>query len=370
MQILNQTPTKAEFTMGMDKAAREYLSLVVKGTFVFPDGPHDPPRPAEDLRPLVMADEYAGAPGFSAPLWESDFAFRKTRCDVVLQGAAHAPGGRPADRVRVGVMVGGWSKQFDVVGQRQWQTLGPAVTATRPYPFTRQPFSYDTAFGGPDRSLTGNPGPPVYAANPVGLGFASATGHGEITGLALPNTEDPRDPVVSPFGAYRPMALGPVGRGWPDRRRFAGTYDEAWTKEVFPFLPADFDERYYQMAPADQQTDFPRPGTPVVLMNLTPRGREEFRLPDTALPIRVHRGSEVAFDAAVLPDTLIVDTEARVFMLVWRIWVPTRRIVTEFTEAWIGPPTPAMLRAREAGRSILSVTATAGPGEDEEEAAP
>lgn len=364
MQILNQTRYKAEFTMGMDKAGREYLSLVVKGTFGFPDTAQDPPQPAEEQRPLVMADEYTGAPGYSAPLWESDFAFRKTRCDVVLQGAAHAPGGRPAERVRVGLMVGGWSKQFDVVGQRQWQALGPAVTATRPYPFTRQPFSYDTAFGGPDRSLRGDPHPPVHAPNPVGLGFASATGHGDITGLALPNTEDPRDPVTSPFGSYPPMSLGPVGRGWPERRRHAGTYDDAWKDNVFPFLPADFDERYFQMAPADQQTDFPRPGTPVVLMNLTPRGREEFRLPDTVLPIRVHRGREVAFDAPVLPDTLIFDAEARLFMLVWRIWVPMRRIITEFTEAWVGPPTPAMLRARDMGRTYIRATATTGPVED------
>lgn len=364
MQILNQTPWLAEFTMGMDTSAREYLSLVVKGTFAFPGDAQDPPRPAEAQRPLVMADEYTGAPGFSAPLWETDFAFRKGRSDVILQGAAHAPESRPAERVRVGVAVGGWSKQFDVVGQRQWQTLGPAITATRPYPFTRQPFSYDTAFGGPDRSLKCDPRPPVYAPNPVGLGFASATGHGEITGLPLPNTEDPADPVASPFGRYRPMALGPIGRAWPERRRYAGTYDEAWKANVFPFLPADFDERYYQTAPADQQIDPPRSGTPVVLLNLTPRGREAFRLPDTLLPLRVYRGREACLDAAVLPDTLILDPEVREFMLVWRIWVPIRRIISEFTEAWIGPPTPPMLRAREFGRSFLRVTAATSTLED------
>ena len=357
MRVLNQTPFVHQFTMGMDKAGREFLSFVVKGTFAFPERASDPPMPAAGQRPLVMADEYTGAPGFSAPLWESDFAFRKARCDVVLQGAAHAPGGRPAERVRVGIKVGGWSKQFDVVGQREWRVLGPAITATRPYPFTRQPFSYDTAFGGPDQSDPDDRAPAVYLPNPVGLGFSTVGGQSHLSGRPLPNTEAVDEPVTSPYGRYRPMALGPIGRGWPERLRHAGTYDENWQKNVFPFLPADFDERYFQMAPGDQQTGLPAPGTEVVLVNLTPRGREAFRLPDTRLPITGWRGRETCFDAPALPDTLIFDTEARLFMLVWRIWVPMRKIITEFTEAWIGPPTRAMLRARATGKTYVRTLA-------------
>ncbi len=34
----------------------------------------------------------------------------------------------------------------------------------------------------------------------------------------LENTEDPRDPVLLPWGAYAPMGLGPVARGWQPRR--------------------------------------------------------------------------------------------------------------------------------------------------------
>ena len=365
MQIFNQTPYVREFTMGMDKTGRDYLSLVVKGTFGFPQSPSEPPLPSATQRPLVMADEATGKPGFSATLWESDFAFRKKRCDVVLQGAAYAPDGRPAERVRVGLKVGGWSKQFDVVGGREWRVVGPAIMATRPYPFTRQEFSYDTAFGGPDRSDPDDAAPAVYAANPVGLGFGTLRNQSRLTGSALPNTEMPRETVTSPYGQYRAMAFGPIGRGWPERLRFAGTYDENWQKNVFPFLPVDFDERYYQMAPEDQQMDFPQTGTPVILGNLTPRGREEFRLPETGLPIRVFRGREVCFDRTVLPDTLIFDSEAREFMLVWRIWVPMRRIITEFSEAWIGAPTKAMLRARAEGRGYIRDVATNADAEED-----
>ncbi|MBU3031496.1 DUF2169 family type VI secretion system accessory protein [Paracoccus marinaquae] len=353
MRVLNQTRFVHQFTMGMDKSGREYLSFVVKGTFAFPDSPSERPRPAPAQRPLVMADEYFGEPGFSAPLWESDFAFRKSRCDVVLQGAAYAPGGKPAERVRVGLKVGQWSKQFDVVGPREWRVIGPAITATRPYPFARQVFSYGTAFGGPDRTDPEDKAPPAYARNPVGMGFAGVRSQSRLSGQPLPNTEKVDQPVTSPYGDYRPMALGPIGRGWPERIRYGGTYDRNWIDNVFPFLPADFDDRYFQMAPEDQQIDFPEGGTPVTLVNLTHTGREAFRLPDTALPIRIFRGRDICFDAAPRPDTLIFDPEARVFMMVWRVWVPMQRIITEFTEGWLGAPTPAMKRAFATGKRYI-----------------
>ena len=66
MQIYNQTGFPHEFTMAMDKAGHEYILLVVKGTFDFPDAPGGPVRTSETQVPLVMADEYTGAPGFSA----------------------------------------------------------------------------------------------------------------------------------------------------------------------------------------------------------------------------------------------------------------------------------------------------------------
>jgi hypothetical protein len=360
MQIYNQTRYLAQQTMGMDKTGREFLSLVVKGTFTFPDRPGEVAEVAEDQRPFVMADEYEGAPGFSATLWETDFAFRKARCDVILQGAAYAPGGRPAERVRVGVKVGAWSKQLDVVGQREWRVVGPTVVATRPFPFTRQPFSYGTAFGGVDRTDPEDKLPPVYAPNPVGTGWADPRNHALLSGLPLPNTEAVGEEVTSPYGSYRPMAFGPIGRGWPERLRYAGTYDENWKQNIFPFLPPDFDERYYQTAPADQQIDFPQPGTDVTLVNLTPRGREAFRLPETRLPIMIWRGREICFDGSPLPDTLLLDPGARAAMLVWRIEVRMKRIITEFTEAWVGPPTAAMLRARAEGRGYIRDFAVGG----------
>ena len=83
------------------------------------------------------------------------------------------------------------------------------------------------------------------------------------------------------------MALGPLSRGWPQRARFAGTYDDEWLADVFPFLPKDFDERYYQAAPEDQQVPVPEGPMEVVLSGFTSDGTRQFVLPHFEAPVHV-----------------------------------------------------------------------------------
>lgn len=366
MQIWNQTGFPTEFTMGMDKEGREYIAIVVKGTFDFPEAPGAPVQKSSVQTPLVMADTYTGAPGFSATLWETDFAFRKPRCDVIANGCAYAPGGRPVDRVSVGIKVGNWSKVFDVLGHREWRARGPLFVATSAQSFLRQPFSYDTAWGGTDRLDPEDKLPASYPLNPVGRGWARPKNQHLVPGLPLPNTQAIGEEIRSPFGDYRPMSFGPYGRGWPGRIEFGGTYDQNWIDNIFPFLPPDFDERYFQMSPPDQQIEHPKGGEDVVLVNLTPAGRESFRLPATSLPITLFKGREKVFESALAPDTVLFDPENRRFSLVWRMSQRIHRTILDFSECWVGPPTQSMLRARATGRTY--VRASSAPAAQEEEA--
>jgi hypothetical protein len=354
MQVWNQTGFPHEFTMGMDKAAHEYVVVVVKGTFDFPESQGGPVRQSADQVPLVMADTHTGEPSFSATLWETDFAFRKPRCDVIASScAAYAAGGRPAERVSVGIKLGGWSKVFEVVGHREWRSRGPVFMATAPQPFLRQPFSYDTAWGGTDRLDPDDRSPASYPINPVGTGWARVRNQHLIPGLRLPNTQAAGEEVRSPFGDYRPMSFGPVGRGWPGRIEHGGTYDQNWIDNIFPFLPPDFDERYFQMAPPDQQIAPPKGGEEVMLVNLTPRGRESFRMPDAKLSVTLFKEREIAFQQDLLPDTVLFDPEKGRFSLVWRLAHRVERSLLDFEECWVGPPTESMLRARASGRDYI-----------------
>lgn len=363
MQVFNRPGFQHQHTIGLDVAGREFFSFVIKGTYAFPDRSGAAPVPVSvtDQTPLVYADELTGKPGFSATKWETDFAFRKPRCDIVLQGAAYSPGGRKVPRVQVGLRVGAWQKLFHVVGHREWRVVGPQVLATDPYPFTRQPFGYDTAFGGIDTLNPDDPKPPAYLGNPHGRGFASFRNQSKLSGQPLPNTEEVGAPVASPYEDYAPMAFGPVWRGRADRIRHGGTYDQAWEENVFPFLPADFDERYYQQTGEDQQIDKPQRAADVVILNLTPGGREAFRLPDPALPLQLYRDWECAYQGILYPDTLLFDTEARRLSMVWRVDVPMRRLITEFTEGWIGRPRPGQLRAKKIGKPYRDLTAGRRP---------
>lgn len=353
MQVYNRTPFLWFPTMGMDVAGREYLSFVIKGSFAFPDHPNDEPKPLAAQLPFVTADTFTGEPGFSATLWETDFAFRKPKCDVVVQGAAYAPGGKPATQVQVGLRVGQWSKSFNVIGHREWVVVGPSISATRPHPFTRQVFNYDTAFGGVDRSNPDDPKPPAYADNPSGRGYASPKNQSRISGMPLPNTEELGTPITSPYENYRPMALGPLTRSVARRLKYGGTYDKNWEDNIFPFLPPDFDERYYQQVGEDQQIAPPAPHTEIVLLNLTPNGREGFRLPDTRLPLRIFRGRDTAFNETLLPDSVLIDPEERRFSLTWRAEVPIARHLTEFSQAWLGAPTRGLLHAHARGKRYV-----------------
>ena len=252
MELLNATKMQAGYTMGMAPDGRESLVVVVKGTFPFPEKGSQELVLADEHVPLVMADTFAGEPGFSAPVYESEFAPRKPKCDVLLNGSGYAPGGKPVKQVTVSLQVGSWSKSFTVVGNRTWQKGWGGVNATRPEPFTVMPISYGNAFGGTDTSHENPEKHKFVLTNPVGRGFHHQLSAKLIDGKPLPNTEETNRPVNKPGGNYRPMAFGPIGRNWDPRYKFAGTYDQAWIDNICPFLPPDFQEAYYQAAPMDQ----------------------------------------------------------------------------------------------------------------------
>ena len=157
-----------------------------------------------------MADVFTGEPGFSAPLYESDFAPHKPKCDVLLNGSAYAPEGRPAERVTGSLRVGSLRKSFDVVGKRAWKHGLLGASATLPEPFIVMPISYNNAFGGVDPSHDDPARHQVYVPNHFGQGFHDRPTHPSIDGKPLPNTEEKGRPVTDPRGRYRPMAFGPI----------------------------------------------------------------------------------------------------------------------------------------------------------------
>jgi hypothetical protein len=376
MELLNATKMQAGYTLGMKPDGREVLVVVVKGTFAIP-GNGEVATLTDTQEPLLMADTFSGEPGLSAPVYESDFAPHKPKCDVLLNGSCYAPRGTPASKVTVSLRVGSFSKSFSVVGDRVWKKRLFFVTRTKPVPFTVMPISYDRAFGGEDRSHKKVTECKTIPANPVGIGFHHRLKGRLVNGKPLPNTEELRRPVKHPrvlcspppktiletFAArllylvgyyrksYRPMAFGPIGRNWEPRPALAGTYDQSWIDHVFPFLPADFNDAYYQAVPPDQQTDYLRGGEEVTLGNLTPSGETHFRLPTIDMPVVFFpRDGEKQETRAVI-DTLTLEPDLGRFMLVWRSSFPLKRNIFDVVQVVAGVMPKGWYRARELGKT-------------------
>ena len=351
MNLLNATKFQAAYTMGVDKHGRESVVVVVKGTFAIPDQPGEEAVLAPEQQPLLFADEYTGEPGFSAPLRETDFSPIKHRCDVLLTGSAYAPG-RPVTRLRVGLKVGPLVKSFDVVGDRRWEVDAfLRFRPGKPEPFEVMPISYDNAFGGRDEFSPDPAKHSAYMANPVGRGWHRKLDQDLVIGTPLPNTEESDRPVEQPDGDYRPMAFGPVGRGWFPRLRYAGTYDDTWLEEHFPFLPPDFDEAYFQAAPRDQQIPFLQGGEEVVLWHLTLREKVHFRLPTVQMPVVFFRKRGEKTEKQARCDTLHLEPDRGILTLTWRATELIRRDIFEFTEILVGEMPRAWWRARETGKT-------------------
>ncbi len=350
MQLHNATPYVAAFAPGLDPDGRERVVVVIKGTFAIPARGGVAVEAAEQA-PLVFADTFTGEPGLSSVLYEYDFAPTKPRCDVLLVGSAHSADGRPTRKVAVGLRVGTLKKGFEVLGNRYWKIGGMGdLTPTDPEPFLSLPLSYDIAFGGTE--LAPNTQQPVsaYADNPVGCGHLPKSGSADVFGKRVPNTQEVGKPVTSPRGSYRPMSLGPIGRNFVERTRYAGTYDEKWLAEVCPFLPPDFDPRYYQAAPADQQLPYLRGGEAVQLSNLTPKPLPQFQLPTVAMPVEYTADKAEPVTQEANLDTLILEPDRGRFQLVWRTSFALRKNIREAKELVIGRMSPTFYRARAAGK--------------------
>jgi hypothetical protein len=341
MELINATRMLAGYTMGLDKQAREHLVVVIKGTFRIPQAgePIDRVALADEQQALVMADTFTGEPGLSAPVHEADYAPHKPQCDVLLHGSAYAPGGRPTTRLEAGIQIGPWSKRLAVVGPRHWDCGAATLRATPAQPFVKQTISYDVAFGGSDLRHEDPAKHAAFMANPVGRGFHEHLKAEWVDGQPLPSTEEPGRSVSDTDGNYKPMAFGPVGRGWQPRSALAGTYDDEWLDKHFPFLPPDFDERYHQAAPTDQQLPlafFKQGAREVMLTNLTPEGVCRFLLPHLVAPVHVFpkRGEREDYTASL--DTIVIEPDQQRFTLTWRVARPLRRNMFEIAQVLVG----------------------------------
>lgn len=331
LQLTNRTPLPGSLIVLPDRHGIDTVYMVAKGTFTL--GPA--PRLAEAQAPVALLDEYHGEPAASSVRVPSDVSLEKPGTDVVLVGSACAPGDRPTWQMDVSLTVGPAAGTVRVFGDRAWDAGATGASIAWVSPFVRMPLVWERAFGGADETPKG---PVTEQRNPVGRGFRAPDGAKPLAGLPLPNVEDPSDLISSWKSAPRPAGFAPVAPNWLPRRAFAGTYDEAWQKSRAPYLPADFDPRFLQIAPPGLTTpSHLRGGEPVDVRGVTPAGELRFQLPALRIEAIYRFDDKVETRPAAL-DTIIIEPDANRLMMVWRAALPCDKRALKVREVEVSLP--------------------------------
>ncbi len=281
-KLKNKTPFNADYCFYRDDVdGGEVWIIGVKATFdIKGDNPGELSISDEQVN-VFLSPEYRGDENRSSLLYDSDLVLRKDYVDIIVNGHAHAVG-QPVTNSMVCVEVGKWSKTLNVFGERYWIRELGVIYKTDPQKFDKIPIIYENAYGGlsefeqPDKN--GNPTPLFDIRNPVGRGFRKK--RKELIRCRLPNFEYPDCKTTTGKSKRNRVAcFGAIPAHWSPRINFAGTYDDDFLTSKSLGRPGDFDSRYYNSAPVDQQLKNIEDGIGVRLTNLTPNGKLIFYLP-------------------------------------------------------------------------------------------
>jgi hypothetical protein len=310
-EIRNQTPFAAGYAFVRDRDGAEVWIVAVKATFLI--DPNGATREAVAQEPVHQAPVFRGDPKNSSLMYDSDFYLNKPTTDVLLNGHAYAPNGRPVKQLDATMKVADIAKTLRVHGDRRFRQGLPGLIASEPEPFVKIPLVYERAYGGADPKTASADRPKFEPRNPAGVGFAPAPDQ------LAPNIEEAKGPLGGLFRGGAPAGFGPIASHWQPRVKHGGTYDEAWQKERLPLVPNDFDDRFYLSAPEDQQPkSHLKGGEPVELINLTTKGTLKFTLPRVAL------GFETVFSTGERErhrgdlHTVILEPDVPRVLMVWQ----------------------------------------------------
>lgn len=330
----------------------EFHVIVLRATHkVLPDGMlHAAPESSQ----LVLTD---------GPRQESDIAPFKPKCDVIVNGQAAAPEGKPAGRFEIGLTVRREeevliNKRLVVTGPRSWEKRAIPFTGwrlTKPEPIATLPLSYEYAYGGECKTEKKHT---CFEGNLIGRGFAEKwyLNEKKIRRVPAPQFETLANPVHEFGQSYAVAGLGVTGKAWLPRRKLAGTMDEAFIKSRKP-LPDDFDFAFWNAAPADQQIPWLSGGETIELLNIPITGAPgvtRFMLPEQSLCAQIVYESEemVTMDFSI--DTVIIDADQGTVTLLYRLRLPLEPSIEKVEARFLTEEGKA--RLMEHSREVTEIT--------------
>ncbi len=323
LQLKNKTPFAAQLALFPNQQGIDTLYIIVKATFNI----GRKWTLADEQKQPTGADEYWGDdPATSSIKYASDLHIGKPATDIVMLGHAWAPEGMPVNQLDVALSVGHVGKHIRIFGDRQWDD----GYISSPLPFETMPLLYERAFGGLHKAegkmIAGE------VRNPIGRGFAGKRRVKEMNGLPLPNLEDPRQLMKNVGDVVNPAGFGFLSPNWQPRLSFAGTYDEQWLVTRAPYLPDDFDLRFFSMAHPDLvYPGYLSGGEPVQISGVNPNGVLRFNLPELQLRAGVFVGSRTEQPVFNL-ETVLIEPDEMLLGLTWKACLPCDKEVLKIHE--------------------------------------
>lgn len=311
-----------------DRFGNDVLLLVAKVAYaVSPEGVVQ-----LEYRPVRWSDVADDGGGIKFP---AELVVEKPGTDLGLVGTAHPGTLKPSDRFLAWISMGPLRKVVHVIGARKYGVSqgrgnpGPAA------PVGPTPLRYDLCFGGtePARDQQSFATPEPW--NPIGRGFA--TDHQLLDGQPAPQLEP-----VTEIGAVPPAhgCFAPLPAHWEPRRSRIGTRDAAWLRSRAPTPPLDTDELVGCWAVPELHSSTPLVGDEVVEVGgVLPEGVWRFSLPKyqltfgTATQDGWHRWKSHL-------DSVLIDADARVVELTWRVALPLPRPWERLARVRIWSDTP------------------------------
>ena len=300
---------------------------------------------AEEDRPVIPGDVPWGNPMNSTVRFESDFVPYKPATDVVINGKAYAPEGKPTTTCTVAIKIADCRKDVRIIGDRKTQfTKNQPPTFSNPAPFSTMELRYERAYGGIDVYSDKRTSYP-YPRNPMGQGFVVENTKEGIDNLELPNLEDPNDLLtpdrllVSEYSRWQdqpmPAGLGWFPKYWRPRAELAGIMpadrpvEQELRKAYSAFLPAaqrplymkngirDMDFRFFNGASPGLVMPYLRGNEGISTANLAAEGIVSFSLPGDRPEIGLDIGEGVKQTKVVI-HTVMIHMEERQVDIVWR----------------------------------------------------
>lgn len=332
MDVENHSPFPHMVIEKATTQGRYFDVVIVAGSFTLAHG--QPVLAMDEQMPIQCVDRYVGAPESTPFLEETHLVVGKQRTDVHVLGHARPVDGKPATHWPIGVRVGPITKTALVTGLRAWHwTPLRGWHLTKPEATAAVPLHAGMAYGGAVRRARYR-GPATddihdeqafdtYEPNPVGRGYVGDEDLDRAQFYLAPQIEDVQKPLRDIRERLAPVCFGPVPRWNPQRAGHAGTYDDAWRAEHFPFLPPDFDFAFYQSA----QPDLIAPGwlkgdEPITLIGCDATGRIDTQLPGIDLLALLTDEDGLTQPTPLRLDTVTIDLDAQSVQLVWRRAVP------------------------------------------------